>query len=253
MKLIGAGIWQCMTGWMGGGYDWKAWVYHYVPNYVHDKTLLVIYSVLSVTGVNARIRAEHMQKNEKAWERYRNENSNDIYLEQQQKMQDFFYGKHDASYNGCEVIAVYNALCALNDGRAPVSFPLLLNEFERSGIAAKGAFGTSPLSVYSYFHKLGHDSKMLFAGKITAQKLRNMQDQYDTYILTAYNDANDLGGMIHTVSITAQNGTYVIHNAGDPSAYHSLEEAVNGFRGGAGKTICLIGVKKANEVVTELC
>lgn len=81
VKLIGAGIWHCMTGWTGGGYDWKGWAYHYVPDHVHDKTLLVIYSVLSVTGVNARIRAEHLEKNEKVWERYRNENSNDTYLE----------------------------------------------------------------------------------------------------------------------------------------------------------------------------
>lgn len=242
LKLIGAAAWQCLTGWAQGGFDWQAWAYRYVPGHVNDRTLLLVYSLLSVSGINARIRAEHLEENEKAWERYRTEDESAGYLEHQEELQDFFYGKHDASYNSCEVIAVYNALCALRDGESPVDFPSLLNEFERSGIALKGAFGTSPLAVYRYFCKLGYDAKMIAAGRGKGRQLAHLQDRYDTYILTAYNDAHDLGSMIHTVSITAQNGSYVVHNAGDSSAYHTLEAAVRGYHNGAGKPICLIGI-----------
>lgn len=242
IKLAGAVVWQCLNGWAHGGYAWKEWAYRYVPIHVNDRTLLMVYSLLSVRGINARMQAEHLNKNEKAWERCWNEDESVTYFEHQEELKDFLYGTYDASYNSCEVIAVYNALRALNNGRSPVSFPLLLNEFECSGITLKGAFGTSPAAVYRYFRKLGYDAKMITAGRVKGRALARLQEHYATYILTAYNDAHDLGSMIHTVSITAQNESYVIHNDGDTCAYHTLEAAVRGFHHGNGKPICLIGI-----------
>ena len=57
LKLIGAAAWQCMTGWAQGGFDWQAWAYRYVPGHVNDRTRLLVYSLLSVSGISARKRA----------------------------------------------------------------------------------------------------------------------------------------------------------------------------------------------------
>lgn len=157
-------------------------------------------------------------------------------------MNDLYYGNHDAAYNACEVIATYNALCALNDGQSPVTFPELLNTFEETGIAAKGEFGTSPVALHLYLQSQGYESKMISGKQMSSHAITGIQDQYDTYILTAYNDANDLGQMIHTISITKENEGYVMHNAGDTTVYQSLEEAINGYNDGMGASISLIGV-----------
>jgi hypothetical protein len=50
--------------------------------------------------------------------------------------------------------------------------------------------------------------------------------------------------MIHTVSITEKNGCFTVHNASDNAAYPTLEAAVLGYRGGSGRAICLVGIRK---------
>ena len=71
-----------------------------------------------------------------------------------------------------------------------------------------------------------------------------MDKNYDTYIMTTYNNKSDLNSMIHTVSITKENGMYVIHNDYEGTkSYKTLEEAVRGYKNGEGEPISLIGIK----------
>jgi hypothetical protein len=222
----------------------KAWVCRFVPHHVNDKVLLTMLSILSWAGLSSGKIRTHLSGNSLAWNRYQTAHKEDAYLEHQNDMKDIQYGNHSADYNACEVIAVYNALIALHGGIAPFSFPELLAAFEKRGITAGGAFGTSPRALCRYFKASGYLAQMISGHKINDKAIENMQKNSDTFLMTAYNDADNLGEMIHTVSITEKNGSYIVHNAGDGTVYPSLTAAVRAYRGGRGRAISLIGVKR---------
>lgn len=77
-ELLQAGLWELATGWTDGNYDWQAWIYKYIPNYVDDKTLLAIFTLVSTIGIDTETRKEHFEKNISAWDKYRNNHSQDI-------------------------------------------------------------------------------------------------------------------------------------------------------------------------------
>jgi ATP-binding cassette subfamily B protein len=220
----------------------KAWVCRFIPHHVNDKLLLTLLSLLSLIGVPRGKRQQNQQQNNAAWERYQAAHKQDVYVEHQNDMKEMQYGTHSADYNACEVIAVYNALIALHGGTSPASFPTLLSVFEKKGITAGGAFGTSPRALCRYLKTEGFRTQMFCGKKINEKAIENLQKNNDTFLMTAYNNADNLGEMIHTVSITEKNGCYIVHNASDNAAYPTLAAAVLGYRGGRGRAICLIGI-----------
>lgn len=255
VQILGAALWEAGTGWMDG-YDWESWLYEYVPNHVNDATLLAIFTLLTMDNMSISTIFEHYELNLDGWEKYQEKYPDDVYIEHQWAMKDIlYYGRHTADYNACEVIAVYNALAAMNGGVSPVDFPTLLATFEGNGIMLKGDWGTDPTALYLYFDANGYDVDMLYGGSITDSKLNKMEGKYETYILTAYNDGNNLNEQIHTISITAEEvdgeTKYVIHNAGNDTYesdgtykyYDSLADAVNSYNDKKSEPISVIGIK----------
>ncbi len=241
-KIIFAGIDKLVSG---DDTDWKEWFYEYVPNNVSDLTLLGILSFLSMLGMPQNTIDEHRENNEKAWEQYQDEHGNGKYIEDQPGMNSVQYGSHSGDYNTCEVIAAYNALQYLTNGESPDSFPELLAQFEKEGITLFGEFGTSPESVHEYFDNNGYDTKMLVGDGISTSNISNLSEDYDTYIMTTYNNGSDLSSMIHTVSITKENDVYVVHNDYEGTkSYESLDSAVSGYNNGNGEPITLIGIRE---------
>lgn len=163
-----------------------------------------------------------------------------------------------ARENSCEVIATYNALVSLSDTGIPdESFPDLLYHFEQDGMALSGNFGTRPDAICSYFEgKEGYAAEMFKGASIEAggSAYTKLEQNYDTYILTAWNTEGNIMDGIHTVSITRDSDGYHIHNDGVTGVFSSLEEAVTYFNGtkdsngnwqaGTGDQISIIGVKK---------
>jgi hypothetical protein len=221
----------------------------YVPNNVSDEAILALFKILTIVNpVDDETRASHKEHNITAWEKYKVDHPNEIYIEDQNYMNDanspIIYGSYYGEYNACEVIAAYNALVALNGGESPEDFPELLNYFEGNGIVLGGEFGTSPDAVNTYFQNNGYDTKMISGKEIKSSTIEKMQDKYDTYILTTYNDSSDLTAAVHTISITKnEDGKYVMHNAGDATEYETLEEAIGAYNGGISEPISIIGVK----------
>lgn len=227
----------------GGDTDWSDWIMKYVPGNVSDTTILNIMSLMSIKGLSSDTVEKHKENNETAWMDYQKEHDNGKYIEDQSAMTGIQYGDYTGNRNTCGVIAVYNALQSLTDGNSPDDFPDLLAEFERNGITANGAYGTSPEATDSYFEKNGYDTKMLTGNGVSSSNVSNLSEDYDTYIMTAYNDKSDLGSMVHFVNITVEDGMYVIHNANDKESYSTLEDAVSGYNDGKGEPICLIGIR----------
>lgn len=161
-----------------------------------------------------------------------------------------------AAHNTCEVIAVYNALVALNNEQSPVTFPELLCNFEKNGITLSGNFGTDPRSLYSYLKKnypmykiTMHTKKQIDSivsstkntevsntDKTTTNKVAKnnnvsvLTTQAYAYIITFWNDPKDIFYGIHTVCITENNGTFCIHNNRKENIrYSSLGEALANY------------------------
>lgn len=241
LELLGKAGYEAL---FGDDTDWKEWFLKYVPENVSDLTLLGLLSVMSIKGLSTDAIKNHRENNDIAWDNYQKSHNNGKYIEDQNGMTDIQYGNHSGDYNTCEVIAAYNALQYLTDGNSPDSFPDLLEHFEKNGITAKGEFGTSPQAIDSYFEQNGYDTKMLAGDNISSSQVSNMSKNYNTYIMTTYNNKSNLGSQIHTVSITKENGVYVVHNDYEGTkSYSSLEAAVSGYKDGNGEPISLIGIK----------
>lgn len=240
-ELIGKAGFEAI---FGGDTDWEAWFMEYVPENVSDLTLLGVLSLLSTIGLPASTVKEHRTNNDAAWKKYQTDHNDGKYIEDQNGMTGIQYGNHNGDYNTCEVIATYNALQYLTDGSSPDSFPKLLEYFEKNGITAFGELGTSPEAIDSYFEQKGYDTQILAGNNISSSNISDMSKNYDTYIMTTYNNQSDLSSMIHTVSITVENDVYVVHNDYEGTkSYSSLKAAVSGYKDGNGEPISLIGIK----------
>ena len=232
----------------------------FIQSNIHDSSVLGAMAFLAmINNISDETIDKHFKNNKKIWndykERKRFMDKKDKYIEDQNSMEKFKYGvqndflsdgilngkKLTGAVNTCEVIAAYNALVALNDGKSNISFPSLLKKFEKSGIMLDGYFGTSPDSIAKYFEDNGYDTRMLVGMEINDKTINKLDQKYDTYIFTGYNDKNDINRGIHTMSITAEvdyytkSGkpvyNYVIHN-GDMGEVkcESLEAALNTYK-----------------------
>ncbi len=248
----------------------------YIPNGISDITVLFVISMLSAMELDNDTVKEHMEHNKKTWEDMLNNideegisylDSEEKYIDFQNRMGGIIYGvpydnevlneiinysKFNGVMNTCEIIAAFNAMTAL--GETP-DFPEMIAYFEQHGIVFSGYFGTSPGAVKKYLEKEGCETEILIGDDITEENLEDMADGYDTYILTAYNNKDSVGGMIHTVSITVEDGEYVIHNTGGinvgTKSYSSLDEAVSNYNSGNGEAICIIGARKQETILWD--
>ena len=139
------------------------------------------------------------------------------------------FGKYKMCYNGCAVIAAYNALCILD---SPADIGETADYFERRGIILGGAFGVHPLALNRFLCCRGHSVKTVFAGH------RKNQDRLDRAL-------NDAGAAVftfwnstaprhkgewegaHTVAVKRENGGVTVYNAhnnsSSPAKYRSLD------------------------------
>lgn len=237
-------------------------LYKFIQEHVYDSSVLAAMALLTLANtISSETIQEHRAHNDKVWKEKQNEfkkeGANQDYIERQYNMSDILYGKqsdklNDLLFNGnelsgadnaCEVIAAYNALVSLNNGTSPVSFPALLEYFEGKGMMLDGYFGTSPESIAAYFESSGYDTRILVGNGIADKTMSGLQNSYDSYIVTVYNDRNDITNQIHTMSITAEpNGTddmgnikyrYVLHNdyteKNDDKQFDTLAAALDSY------------------------
>ena len=163
----------------------------------------------------------------------------------------FFQGRElTAAENACEVIAVYNALLALEKARGKGgkkrkrrSLPELLYQFSQKGMCNKGVFGTSPKALEKYFRE--HNFRTAYAAgkQITEEALAEMQENYDTFIMTAFNRGQNPFSNVHTMCITKEKGGYQRHNDYEKEQFYTtVYDAVQKYHGGRGHAICVIAV-----------
>lgn len=270
--LLAGCVQICCGFWKGHGRIrdmWRAWFLSYVPTYIHDESVLGIFSLLSfMDGLPKEEIQEHLCRNTKAWnseaQHYRKSSltgKRGSYIEYQEKMVSIKYGsslpafdallfgegiKLCGSLNTCEVIALYNALISLYGIHPPHDFPSLLAQFEHKGIVLGGYFGTSPDRIQAFLDK-ECKTKMLTGRQLTNDALLSLSKEYEVYIMTAYNNRRNIAGQIHTVCITKETEGFQIHNGDHYKVYETLFGAVKGYHGGEGRAICVVGAGRMGD------
>lgn len=228
----------------------------WIPSHISNKTILNVMHLLSLgSGLSKEMIAKHLSRNKAPYEDYKNAHmlNKTNFIEQQNHLQQLCYGKDtqkynqwfgiqklNASFNCCEVIALYNALTALD--HTTTSFPQLLAHFEKKGIILKGYLGTSIYAIYKYLKRTGYEAKLICHNKKIDVFLKIKQPRC-MCIATLYNDQAHLSEEIHTVAITHQNGLYTMHNVGaKPIAGTTIHSLLQQYHKGTAKVISIIAI-----------
>ena len=181
----------------------------------------------------------NIQKFEKHKERIKR---NKGYIEDQYNYWDLKYGSKTIEFSGCEIIAAYNALYDLT-GEENRNFPEMIDYFEKDGILLYGTLGTAPQAVEEYINKLGFET----IHSTNKEEYLQIQNSCDAFLLTKYNNIEDITQAIHTISISKKDGKFYTHNNGSigiRTKYNSILDLINKIDGGRAKDIVLIGIKK---------
>ena len=115
------------------------------------------------------------------------------------------FGTNTMDNNGCEIIAVYNAMKTLGNQK---DIRDIAYYFENDGQMLKGEFGTNPYANKRYFEKEGYKVKVVEGEKITEEEL----PKADAYIVSFWN-SNDVIDALHTVAMRrTKDGKYELFN-----------------------------------------
>ena len=129
------------------------------------------------------------------------------------------YGNYTMDYNGCEVIAAYNALRLLD---RPMPLVRVAERFERKGIFLAGRWGTHVSAIPGFFRDLGFHTETLYASAVKSPDGYDaLLDRSDAAVFSFWNSAEDLGRGVHTVAAyRRKSGETCICNLGS----HDTEE-----------------------------
>ncbi len=239
--------------------SWRAWIPQWVPN-------RLVSSVMGLLGVlhptskkcieNNRehntcllVQQEHSTQTVSFYEAGK-------YIENQRFWDKVRFGsRYTISYGGCEIIAVYNALLSLGEKLSGRDMVDLITQFERRGAVWAGKLGGAPGAAYSYFRKRGYEVRILYRRK--ESKVNQMGEEYDTIIVTAYNNKDDIFSRIHTVNFSKEKeGAFFGHNCYrigrdktfiSDGPYATLWEGIHRMGSGRSTPICVIGIRRKKE------
>ena len=213
----------------------------FIPTKVSNETILNFFELLRITSSHRF--NDNLEKNNQNFNNHLEEiEKDDGYIENQYLYTDMNYGNKTLDFCGCEIIATYNAIYDLT-GNHDISFPNMIDSFEKDGIVLSGFFGTAPRSIEDYLKK--HGFKTISSSK--KNEYDKIGEKSDALILTMFNDKYNIMNMVHTINITKKNGGFYVHNNGYKShltKYNSISDLLLRINDGKAKDIFLIGIMK---------
>ena len=153
-----------------------------------------------------------------------------------------YFGNKTMDYNGCGVIAVFNAMNDLKV-KNEISLPSIIEHFENDGIVLSGIFGTAPTAIEDFFVKKGFETM----NTTKEEDYDKIGENFDSFIFTFYENKDNIFEQVHVVNISKNNGKFYAHNNGFNShlkLFDSITEFINKINNGKSKGIFLIGIKK---------
>lgn len=183
-----------------------------IPQNISGKTILMIYSFLSIIPVPKRRSRLNSLHNRQILSQERELFLSGEYIENQSEWGQIQFGcnrHHNMAYSGCEIIAVYNVRLALGESGTADDMSELIRYFEGKGAALLGDFGTSPRAVYQYLRKM-YDAKLRYYRQREAVPDELSEGQ--AALITFFNDSGDLWKGIHTICATHTYEGCYLHN-----------------------------------------
>ena len=158
------------------------------------------------------------------------------------------YGAWNMGNNGCEVIAVYNALYTM---RMPVPLAEIAAEMEKSGLLFNGFGGTNLSAVAAYLRARGLGLKIL------RRRERERYDaalaESDCAILSYWTGArlrrsDGSWNTLHTVAVRRGfAGVEICNCANDWPAPHSARSVADFLHREGGEPVCFFALKKVDK------
>lgn len=172
---------------------------------------------------------------------------NGQYIENQPCWDGVRFGRSKRSnmaYSGCEILACYNALVYLTDGKAgnPETLVHMIECFERRGAALLGAWGTSPRSMQKFFDTQHYHTKLVVSRE--PEEFETAMKTADCALITLFNDKCAVTGQVHTMTVTREEKGYVLHNAFCCRCGETADGTLN-------KEYCAIGPEKDMTMLLE--
>lgn len=201
-----------------------------IPKWATGRFMVMLFSISTIVSkVSAKQRQQHLDINNRGWKAYMDKYSKEKYIEHQPALSDMVFGRKNflskkmvstqiiddtirASANSCEVISVYNTLLALSDGETAVSFPELLNTFEKKGTVLGGNGGGSLSHMCKALKWQGKVAKLFIVKKLTDADFERIQREYRAFIISTWNRDSVMDGL-HSMCITMEDGSYRLHNS----------------------------------------
>lgn len=223
-----------------------------ISEHASPGTIINAYSLFGIAHLSSRAnRNRHYRENLAFWKSDMKTSAfsaDGRFIERQDRLTGLRYGGgrgYPLSYGGCEMIAVYNLISFLNDGRIPAGFDLpdIIMAFEKDGVALEGAFGSSPKGMVRYLKKAGLSPLLMKPG----QNLDPSSLQGKPFIFTAFNDRKRIKSQVHTMAATPEpEGRVCLHNSHESSEgcsrYRDPADAIINYRRGQGRAICVISL-----------
>lgn len=224
----------------------KSWCAAFIPRYCKPGLILWVFEVLRFfqKAFSKKRNDLGIEENNVAFLNHKERLlQNDGYIEDQVSYTDMNYGKTKVQGTGCEVIATYNALRSLGC-EMQWDFPKLIQAFEADGMVLFGKAGSTPKAILDFFLREGFRAGLIVKEALAGQLAR----EYDSLILTMYNDKKDIMEQIHTVHISKKEGAYFVHNASASGRvlgpYDTIEQLLSSLNGGRAQMISMIGISK---------
>jgi len=144
------------------------------------------------------------------------------------------YGVNSMSWNGCELIAIYNARLLIGKATklSSIAFEFESNHYQ----LAYGYFGTNPYNLGWYFSS--HNINYKYTTKLST--LKSWLKRGCVYIISFWNTKRTRDGA-HTIAVRCEwNGSLTAYNNGRlvPTTSKSFEEIIGGGSFIAGYNIC---------------
>ena len=201
--------------------------------------------------------ALHLAENKKAWAGMRKGNGADGYIEDQESLRGFVYGKKtfdsltratvgenrvrkdgyiDGQSNLCGVIAIYNALVFLGQRRELYS---IIEAFETSGVVLNGCMGTSPHRIEKYLKENGIKAALYSPGSSSGA------GDEDACIFGCFNSKKGVKSGMHIMCATREKDGCRVHNGGLLGRkFESFREAAGAYNNGESRPVFMIGIKQ---------
>jgi len=177
-------------------------------------------------GVLSRFNAQRHFAHNKGFDQYLYDNDERTFIDNQrgEPVASMLYGTHNIWYNGCELIAVYNALLALDQ---PKDLSAIVRDFESAGaVWLEAEFGTKIAQYAAYLRKQGLTVKEYREAKALDE---DRQDG-DVFVITySWRSTGNQGWNIgiHTIMVKQVNGQLEAYNNGWARWYDSFEQLLS--------------------------